>query len=402
MSPTSSRTSIGLASLTFAALCCVNGAVIAQTEPAQIQTAQTQTAQTQTAQTQTAQTETGVDRAWRALDTAPIPGQQHVLHFQPTDAGRTTVPSRIAPARTPASANITVTFNGFSPAAQTAFQYAIDLIEPLIDSPQEIRVDATWGNLQTCQPGDACILGGAGTNFLRGLTFQGGDTFFFPDALADALIGDDLGPGQPDIFATFNSGYPNWYMGTDGNPPSVDVDFVTVVLHELLHGLGFSGSAVVDNGAAPVECNGMAGIGCFGYGQNIPAFYDVWVDSPIGTELLSYTNTSAALGTALQNNQVHWQGESARSVVGGAIQLYSPSTFQRGSSYSHWDEATFGPGNPHSLMTPSVGSAEVIHDPGAALCLFKDLLWTVNVSCESLIHDGWDTADFSIWSQVSP
>ena len=349
-----------------------------------------------------AQAAAEVTRDWRALDLPPIAAEQHVLHFEPTDIGPTRVPARIARERTPASANITVTFTGFSPEAQLAFQYAIDLVEPLIDSPQEIRVAATWDNLQTCQPGEGCILGGAGSNFLRGLTFQGGDTFFFPDSLADALLDQDLGPGQPDIRATFNSGYPNWYMGTDGNPPANEVDLVTVVLHELFHGLGFSGSGLVDDGANQPECNGTAGIGCYGFGQDIPAFYDVWVDSPIGTELLTYTNTSTALAGALTNNEVHWQGESAKAVVGGAIQLYSPAVFQRGSSYSHWDESTFGPGNPNSLMTPSVGSAEVIHDPGAALCLFKDLLWTVNVSCESLINDGWDTGDLTAWSSSTP
>ena len=348
------------------------------------------------------QAEVPAGAEWRALDLAPIPAERHVLHFEPTDAGPTRVAARSGRVRTPASANITVTFNGFSPEAQAAFQYAVELIEPMIDSSQEIRVDATWGNLQTCQPGEGCILGGAGSNFLRGLTFQGGDTFFFPDALADSLLDQDLGPGQPDIFATFNSGYPSWYMGTEGNPPSTEVDFVTVVLHEIFHGLGFSGSGLVDDGTGQQECNGIAGTGCYGFGQDIPAFYDLWADSPIGTELLSYTNTTPALGAALTNNQVHWQGDSAKAVVGGAIQLFSPAPFRRGSSYSHWDEETFGPGNPHSLMTPSVGSAEVIHDPGAALCLFKDLLWTVNVSCESLIHDGWDTGDLTVWSSVTP
>ena len=56
---------------------------------------------------------------------------------------------------------------------------------------------------------------------------------------------------------------------------------MTVVLHELLHGLGFTGSGVVDDGSGQPECNGTAGVGCVGLGPDrIPFFYDLWVDSP--------------------------------------------------------------------------------------------------------------------------
>ncbi|MCK7534680.1 MAG: hypothetical protein MZV63_28610 [Marinilabiliales bacterium] len=40
--------------------------------------------------------------------------------------------------------------------------------------------------------------------------------------------------------ATFNKEV-KWYFGTDGNTPELLYDFVTVVLHEIGHGLGFTG-----------------------------------------------------------------------------------------------------------------------------------------------------------------
>ncbi|MDP2602930.1 MAG: hypothetical protein Q8S00_10100 [Deltaproteobacteria bacterium] len=56
-----------------------------------------------------------------------------------------------------------------------------------------------------------------------------------------------MSPGQNDISATFSStiGTPGclqssgWYYGFDGNPPAGTIDFVSVLLHELGHGLGF-------------------------------------------------------------------------------------------------------------------------------------------------------------------
>ena len=59
-------------------------------------------------------------------------------------------------------------------------------------------------------------------------------------ALADAIAGRDTYAGRVDLTASFNSNDKvNWYYGTDGNTPSGQFDFVTVVLHELGHGLGF-------------------------------------------------------------------------------------------------------------------------------------------------------------------
>jgi hypothetical protein len=46
--------------------------------------------------------------------------------------------------------------------------------------------------------------------------------------------------GGAAILAQFNSDVP-WYFGVDGAVPQDQYDFATVMLHEMHHGLGFSG-----------------------------------------------------------------------------------------------------------------------------------------------------------------
>jgi len=54
----------------------------------------------------------------------------------------------------------------------------------------------------------------------------------------------DNQPTSPDIIAEFNSNFQSWYFGIDGNSPDAKYDFVSVVLHEIEHGLGFYSSAI--------------------------------------------------------------------------------------------------------------------------------------------------------------
>ena len=76
-------------------------------------------------------------------------------------------------------------------------------------------------------------------------------SFWYPNALWDKLTGDDPVPNGSDISASFNSNSAvNWYFGLDANPGPGQIDFVSVVLHELAHGLGFIGGQSQEN---PIE-----------------------------------------------------------------------------------------------------------------------------------------------------
>ncbi|REJ42069.1 MAG: hypothetical protein DWQ54_11760 [Microcystis flos-aquae TF09] len=256
---------------------------------------------------------------------------------------------------------INVNYTGFTPAAQTAFQFAVDIWESLLDSSVPINVNASFANL------GSGILGQAGPEaYARGFSGLPQTNTWYPIALANSLAGQDLDPTVSDIGSQFNSNF-NWYYGLDNNVPTNQISFVSVVLHELGHGLGFLGW--MDN---------QSGVGSWGFGTGFPGIYDRFTENGSGQSLLNtslFPNPSTALGSQLTSNNIFFDGSNANAANGGnRVKLYAPSTWSGGSSYSHLDEVFNN--TPNALMTYSIGFGESILNPGpVTLGLFKDMGW---------------------------
>jgi hypothetical protein len=208
------------------------------------------------------------------------------------------------------------------------------------------------------------VLGSAGPTLVRNASGLVPNTWY-ATALANKIGSTDIFPGSPDIHASFSNSF-SWYYGTDGNAPGGTYDFVSVVLHELGHGLGFVGS---------MTHNGSSGSSGF---NGFPVIYDRFTENGSGQPLLGFASPSASLGAQLTSNNLFFDGPHARAANGGAApRLYAPPSWQQGSSYSHLNEATYGVGNPNSLMTPALSSGEAIHDPGPITRgIFEDTGWT--------------------------
>ncbi|NBC05497.1 MAG: hypothetical protein GVY20_17570 [Bacteroidetes bacterium] len=264
------------------------------------------------------------------------------------------------------TAQINVFYLGFTQQAQDAFQSAVDVWASTLDSDVDINVIALFDDLGTG------VLGAAGSTFIvRDAPGMRRNTWY-GNALGDKLAGEDLIPGEFDLVAFFNSSFPNWYFGTDGNTPATDFDFKTVVLHELGHGLNFFGGMTYDS---------FTGVGSYGYGLEpaLPTIYDQFADTRPGRQLVKtnkFPNPSTTLGDALIGDQIQFSGPSTKSATRGerAI-LYTPDNWRQGSSYSHLDEILYS-GTVDGLMTPFLAPGESYQSPGPIVyAMFDDMGW---------------------------
>jgi len=282
-------------------------------------------------------------------------------HFQPIQAPASRANARTGRDVTP-TATIVVTYHNFPANAKAAFQAAVDVWQTAIVSSKVIHINASWTALGTTSG----ILGEAGpTTF-----FLGDDNFIYPAALAEARCSCNLKRGA-EIQAEFNSQFPFWYTGTDGNVPTSRWDLETVVLHELGHGLGFLSS---------FDVVGAKGFWGFSQGGSTYAlrFDDLEYTTRAGTTKLdSYANGAKALRNQLVDGGVFLGGDNVTAALGGRARLFAPNPWQVGSSNSHFDESTYSAGTVNALMTPVLNNGESIHAPGPAmLAVFRDIGWT--------------------------
>jgi len=260
---------------------------------------------------------------------------------------------------------ITVTYEGFTPEAQAAFQYAVDIWQSILISPVPINVTATWTKL------GANVLGSAGPSGLYNLSGYGEriSNSLYPTALVEKLAGGNINGTTADINASFSSDA-NWYLGTDGNVPAGQYDLVSVVLHELGHGLGF---------LTAKEYSTTSKVGSL---SRPPSIYADFMTNGAGLHVADtrlFANPSVELGATFVSNDLYFDGPLERAGNGGQrARLYAPieSEYRAGSSVSHLDENTYGPGDPNSLMSPAFASAEAIHNPGPIMLgMFNDMGW---------------------------
>jgi len=257
--------------------------------------------------------------------------------------------------------------------AKDAMNYAANIWSQYINSNQPIVIEACWS---TQLIGNT--LGTAGPVGIYMYDLENGDTWY-PVPLLEHLVDFDF--QEVDIQAVFNANRSDFYYGTDGNVPGNKIDFVTVALHELGHGLGFVGGSNLDNGEGGPECNGVDGAGCYGFGYDgnfDPDIYSRQMYAHSDTKLTNIQNPSITVGDLLTGQiqeGIFAGSDQVVSDYGQPAPLYTPTMYVPGSSYSHWNQAIF----PNELMKPILRFGQAIHDPGLALSLFKDMGWDVNL-----------------------
>ncbi|MCX7914196.1 MAG: hypothetical protein N2511_06385, partial [Thermodesulfovibrionales bacterium] len=312
-----------------------------------------------------------------------IPPKVYIANPEPPKTlRRIPAPDYLLAPPSPASATFSITYvpagdsdlwgelcTTFPENAKTVFNAAANIWSNIIQSSVPITIRACWASLS------GGTLGYSGGGPLH-RDFSGAPrpNTWYTASLANALAGTDLATNSFDMHITYNSNF-TWYYGTDGNTPAGQFDLLSVVLHEIAHGLGFAGSMRYSNG-----------LGSWGYNTGYPDIYDVFMKDGSGNNLINtsvYPNPSYALGNALTSNNIWFHGSNAMAANGGQrVKMYAPATWASGSSYSHLDFATFND-TINELMVYAISPGESIHDPGpVTIGLFKDLGWqTSSTTC---------------------
>ncbi|PON19292.1 hypothetical protein C2W62_03610 [Candidatus Entotheonella serta] len=240
-------------------------------------------------------------------------------------------------------------------------------------SSVDIRVQAQM-DPQFCEPTFG-TLGSAGTQTVH-RDFQGAQlaNTWYPAALANSMAEQDLALGTDDIGATFNSDVDDdpdclsdvvWYYGLDANPPINGIDFVTTVLHEIGHGLGFQSFVNLATGEkfAGLDDTFMRNLENHATGELYP----------------DMTN-SERVEASVAGSDLHWVGtnviNSSNGLTSGRypsghVEMFAPDPQRPGSSVSHFSTSLF----PNELMEPFDTGAD--HGTGLTVPLFQALGWSV-------------------------
>jgi len=233
---------------------------------------------------------------------------------------------------------------------------------------------------------------------------------WYPISLANQIAGTRLAPG-PDVGVDMNSDGPWDYSGDPPKALKNGVnDYVTTLMHEILHGMGFSGTAAWSDGigtlgdsdgivdpdrksvadrkfahlstaeaartSSPFLCVLAPASEQFATPEKPVTFarttaaaqtprqstttttglavWDQFIVDGTGNLLINeavYSNGSEDLGKALTGNDLYWNGAGGLTAnAGKPVKIYAPDKWVGPSSYSHLDDATYD-GGPDSILT---------------------------------------------------
>lgn len=241
------------------------------------------------------------------------------------------------------------------------FREAARILESQLNIRQPVVIQAQFDPLECSY--NSAILGQAGAADYETTAFN---TEITPHALQNQISGHDIDTSRPEIYAYFNSSIDNndnclanknWYYGFDNNSGN-DTSLLSTVIHEIMHGLGFS-STIQEDGEMGIYTDGYL------FGTLTPLYdpftlnlYSTYHNSDIKS--LSSDYRSSVLRSL---DKLVWAGPLANSAASQQsegmtdemIQMYAPNPYEPGSSVSHFNTAL----TPDELMEPINTGTEI-------------------------------------------
>jgi hypothetical protein len=247
---------------------------------------------------------------------------------------------------TPAGGNTATTLGA---ARLAVFQQAAAMWGAHLTSVVPIHINTQMVPLP-CTTASAVLASTGATTAQRDFPNAPRPSTWYPQALANAIAGHDLDPMTADIETQFNSALggsgcipgTTFYLGLDGHPGAAQLDMLTVVLHELSHGLGFSSFTDFSTGAK------LSGLD--------DAFLLDMQELGVTPSAASAMTNAQRVAAGVSDPNLYWAGASVQAaastltagLISGHVRLYAPATFAPGSSVVHYSSAL----SPNQLMEP--------------------------------------------------
>lgn len=255
-------------------------------------------------------------------------------------------------------------------ARRVAIEYAMNLLGRRLSSAEPIKVRVAFRTM-----GSYTL--GIGTSLSFHENFPGAPVAnrMYPAALANALAGYDLNPNNEEILFYINQNT-NFYLGLDAAGGGSQPDLVTVVLHELIHGLG-------------MQTTMNPGTGEWQFGSP-DAYSSNLVDRRTGTSML---NLSPQKRLSVSYN---FAGTNTKNFNRSHPEM---------SDASHWGGwALFGPRGAKRLLNSGnrlfSGEYYSQHNFELELNVMKDIGWTVHsqrsFSMVFVVQDGFFSRTFML------
>ncbi|MYE61439.1 MAG: hypothetical protein F4235_05245, partial [Candidatus Dadabacteria bacterium] len=269
-------------------------------------------------------------------------------------------------------------------ARKNAFEHAAGLLERKLPGQNTIRVEVSFGSFEDENT--------VATTYMRNPVSFGPEELLhiaYPPALAEKIAGRALIDESVAHFIVKFSRRLDFHYGFRGEVSPFSIDFVALVTHEIIHGLGFH-SSLEEDGSFPSATLDVTG-GTRSFSLDVPEWqriYDVQMYSEEDGELIvdlpprdrerAITSDTGLLwdGTArpgAENSCSYGQRMAELKSTGeapdGKPRLYAPPTFEEGSSITH-------------VHTDAEDIMEYLYpfpvDMDLSLAMLKDMGWEVS------------------------
>ncbi|MYB27374.1 MAG: hypothetical protein F4X32_07760 [Candidatus Dadabacteria bacterium] len=269
-------------------------------------------------------------------------------------------------------------------ARKNAFEHAAGLLERKLPGQNTIRIEVSFGSFEDENT--------VATTYMRNPVSFGPEELLhiaYPPALAEKITGRALIDESVAHFIVKFSRHLDFHYGFRGEVSPFSIDFVALVTHEIIHGLGFH-SSLEEDGSFPSATLDVTG-GTRSFSLDVPEWqriYDVQmyseedgefiVDLPPRDRERAITSDTGLLwdGTArpgAENSCSYGQRMAELKSTGvapdGKPRLYAPPAFEEGSSITH-------------VHTDAEDIMEYLYpfpvDMDLSLAMLKDMGWEVS------------------------